>query len=230
MANYKPVLLIIAFSLVLTAALAFVLTQNSAPQELELITEVDTPELIAPLTPEELQVTDPTMTNEKNPIAVFATTQGVVEIELYTDIMPITAGNFAKLVKEGFYDGIKFHRIIDNFMIQGGDPLTKNDTALSAWGTGGPGYAIKDEFSSDPRESNVRGSLSMANSGANTGGSQFFLNTVDNLRLDNKHPVFGRVVKGMDIVDKISKVATGEGDRPVEAVVIESATLVEEPS
>lgn len=98
---------------------------------------------------------------------------------------------------------------------------------MAQWGTGGPGYSMADEFSADPREVNARGTISMANSGPNTGGSQFFLNTVDNNFLDNKHPVFGRIVKGLEVVDEISKVETNEMDRPVEAVVIESAVIVQ---
>lgn len=228
MANYKPVLIIVGFSLLLTAGLALLMAGEQKPeQELELISEENTPELTAPLAPEELEVTQPANTNTMNPIAVLTTNKGVIEIELYKDIMPITAGNFEKLVREGYYDGIKFHRVIDGFMVQGGDPLTKDDAQAASWGTGGPGYAIADEFSADPREVNARGTISMANSGANTGGSQFFLNTVDNNFLDNKHPVFGRIVKGLDIVDAISKVATNDMDRPLEAVMIESAEIVE---
>lgn len=224
MANYKPVLIIIGLSLALTAGLAVLLTRDYTP-ELELVTNEDTPELTAPLVPEELEITNPEPTNTMNPIAVITTNYGVVEIELYKDIMPITASNFEKLVSEGYYNGVKFHRIIDGFMIQGGDPLTKDDTQMNRWGTGGPGYAIQDEFSADERETNVRGTISMANSGPNTGGSQFFINTVDNLFLDNKHAVFGRVVSGLDIVDTISKVATNEMDRPLEPVVIEKAEI-----
>jgi len=111
-------------------------------------------------------------------------------------------------------------------MIQGGDPLTKDDKMMDRWGTGGPGYSIQDEFAQDPRQTNTRGSLSMANSGPNTGGSQFFINTVDNLFLNGKHPVFGRVTKGMDVVDAISKVPRNSSDRPLDAVVIEKAVIV----
>ena len=224
MANIKQVAIIIGLSLALVGGLAWWGAQSNTP-ELELVTEPETPTLEAPLSPEELEVTNPDNINSMNPVVEMTTSKGVIEIELYKDVMPITAGNFEKLVREGFYDGIKFHRVIDGFMIQGGDPLTKDDTQMARWGTGGPGYAIKDEFVNDERISNVRGTLSMANSGPNTGGSQFFLNTVDNLYLDSKHPVFGRVVKGMDIVDTISGIPTGPGDRPVEAVVITKAVI-----
>ena len=165
-----------------------------------------------------------------NPVATFQTTQGTFKIELFQDTMPITAGNFVKLAREGYYDGIKFHRVISGFMIQGGDPLTKDDSKRNMWGTGGPGYAIEDEFVDGL--SNVRGTISMANSGPNSGGSQFFINLVDNSFLDfnkppmqSKHPVFGKVVDGMDVVDTIAGVTTRPGDQPVEDVVIEKVTI-----
>ncbi len=149
--------------------------------------------------------------------------------------MPITTANFVKLAEEGFYNGIKFHRIIDGFMIQAGDPNTKGDNTLS-YGSGGPGYTIQDEFVEGELLTNTRGTIAMANTGQpNSGGSQFFINTVDNKPLDwndtiapqSKHPVFGRVVNGMDIVDAISQVETGPRDLPVEPVIIESVTIVE---
>ncbi len=147
----------------------------------------------------------------QNPIVVLETEKGDIKIELFMDKTPITAGNFKKLVEEGFYDGIKFHRVIENFMVQAGDPLTKDPTKEALWGTGGPGYTIKDEFVKGL--SNVKGTISMANTGApNSGGSQFFINTVDNTYLDfdkppfeSKHPVFGRVIEGMDVVLSIQK-------------------------
>ncbi len=150
------------------------------------------------------------------------TNQGDIVIELYGS-MPITAGNFEKLVGEGFYDGVIFHRIIDNFMIQGGDP--------TGTGSGGPGYEIKDEFVKG--SSNLRYTVSMANSGPNSGGSQFFINLVDNTFLDwdkeplqSKHPVFGKVVEGMDVVDKIARVDKDSQDRPLEDVKIVKATVI----
>lgn len=171
-----------------------------------------------------------TPATDENTIVTMQTNKGDVTIELFTKDMPITAGNFLKLAQEDFYDGVKFHRVIDGFMIQGGDPLSKDDGMQARWGTGGPGYAIEDEFV--PGFSNVRGTLSMANSGPNTGGSQFFINTVDNVMLDydkqpltSKHPVFGRVIEGMEVVDAISNVATGLRDVPVEPVVIEDIVV-----
>ncbi len=155
-------------------------------------------------------------------IVVLETNYGNIEIELYND-MPITAGNFKKLVEEGFYDGIIFHRVIKNFMIQGGDP--------TGTGGGGPGYKIKDEFVKG--HSNVRGTIAMANSGPNSGGSQFFINLVDNVYLDwdnpqypdSKHPVFGEVVSGMEVVDAIGSVETNPQNKPLEEVKILKARI-----
>ena len=145
---------------------------------------------------------------------LLKTNMGDITIQLFED-MPITAGNFQKLVEKGFYDGTIFHRIIDGFMIQGGDP--------TGTGRGGPGYAIKDEFTRKNR--NDRGTISMANAGPNTGGSQFFINLVDNNFLDSKHPVFGKVVEGMDVVDAIGKAKTGAMDKPIKEIKIESAKV-----
>ncbi|MDP3990187.1 MAG: peptidylprolyl isomerase [archaeon] len=158
-----------------------------------------------------------------NRTAVFETNQGIIKIELFEETMPITTGNFIKLAEDGFYDGIKFHRIIRNFMIQGGDPLTKKDNMKQFWGTGGPGYTIKDEFTDNNR--NDRGTISMANAGPNTGGSQFFINLVNNNFLDDKHPAFGKVTEGMNIVDKIAKVSTDSQDKPLDDVVIEKVSI-----
>ncbi len=146
------------------------------------------------------------------------TSKGEIVIELYGE-MPITAGNFEKLVKEGFYDGVIFHRVIPNFMIQGGDP--------TGTGAGGPGYNIKDEFTDSELDRNARGTISMANAGPNTGGSQFFINVVDNDYLNGKHPVFGKVVEGMDVVDEISNVPRDGNDKPLEAVIIVKADIIQ---
>ena len=165
-----------------------------------------------------------------NRIAVFDTSLGEFKIELFEDKSPITAGNFKKLAEEGFYDGTRFHRVIKNFMNQGGDPLSRDLAQSARWGTGSPGYFIKDEFIEGL--SNVRGSISMANSGPNSGGSQFFINVVDNTGLDwdkppaqSKHPVFGKVISGMDVVDAINNVETVPGDRPKEDVLINKVTI-----
>jgi peptidylprolyl isomerase len=133
--------------------------------------------------------------------------------------MPVTAGNFESLVQKGFYNGVIFHRVINGFMIQGGDP--------TGTGRSGPGYTIKDEFTANNR--NDRGTISMANAGPNTGGSQFFINLVNNNFLDTKHPVFGKVIEGMDVVDTIAKVQTNGqagGNRPLQNVTIIRAVMV----
>ncbi|MCL4307619.1 MAG: peptidylprolyl isomerase [Candidatus Thermoplasmatota archaeon] len=148
-------------------------------------------------------------------IVKLETTMGDIRLEINDREMPITGGNFLKLVKSGLYNGTIFHRVIPDFMIQGGDP--KGD------GTGGPGYVIKDEFTKSNR--NSRGTISMANAGPNTGGSQFFINTVNNNYLDTKHPVFGKVVSGMEVVDAISKVPTDRNDRPRTPVRINRASV-----
>lgn len=148
------------------------------------------------------------------------TNKGIIELELFTDLKPKTTENFIKLAREGYYDGVKFHRVIKGFMIQGGDPLTKDDSMMNAWGTGGPGYTFADEIGSE--NSNARGTISMANAGPNTNGSQFFINVNDNNFLDSKHTAFGKVVGGMDVVEAIENVQVGPSDRPVEAVFIES--------
>lgn len=147
---------------------------------------------------------------------LLETTMGELTIELLDETMPITAGNFRKLVAQGFYDGTIFHRVIADFMVQGGDP--------KGTGFGGPGYTIRDELPADNR--NARGTIAMANSGPNTGGSQFFLNVVDNNRLDRKHPAFGRVVRGMDVVDAISRTPTDGEDRPRTKVSIRKASVL----
>lgn len=158
-----------------------------------------------------------------NRIATFNTNLGTFKIKLYEDTMPITTKNFIDLAEKGYYDGTRFHRVIPNFMVQGGDPLTKDNSKQAMWGTGGPGYNIKDEFTANNR--NNRGTISMANAGPNTGGSQFFVNVVNNNFLDGKHPVFGEVVDGMEIVDKIVKVPTTGPDRPVQDVVINKVVI-----
>lgn len=184
-----------------------------------------------PLTAEQLAAYQVIMTNENNPVATFNTNLGVFTLELFEDTMPVTAGNFIKLAEEGFYSGMKFHRVIDGFMIQGGDPNTKTDEFLT-YGTGGPGYSIPDEHIAGEYLSNVRGTISMANSGPNSGGSQFFINVANNTNLDfdkvplsSKHPVFGRVVSGMEVVDGITAVKTNDRDLPLEHVIIESVTI-----
>jgi peptidylprolyl isomerase len=154
--------------------------------------------------------------------ATLRTSKGDITIEL-SAATPNTTANFAKLAGEGYYSGTKFHRVIAGFMIQGGDPLTKDDAMSARWGTGGPGYTFADEIV--PGNRNAAGTIAMANAGPNTNGSQFFINVADNSFLDAKHTVFGRVVAGMDVVTAIEHAPTGAGDRPQEPVVINSVEV-----
>lgn len=155
--------------------------------------------------------------------ATLHTNKGDITIEFFDTDAPKTVANFIKLAGDKFYDGTKFHRVIKGFMIQGGDPLTKDDTKMALWGTGDPGYKFADELG--PKNKNDIGTISMANSGPNTNGSQFFINVAANNFLDSKHAVFGKVVSGMDVVTKIENTPTNTGDRPVTAVIINSITL-----
>jgi cyclophilin family peptidyl-prolyl cis-trans isomerase len=147
--------------------------------------------------------------------ATIQTNHGAIEVELFDDDAPKTVENFTKLARDGFYDGVVFHRVIPDFMIQGGDP--------TGTGSGGPGYQFDDEANDRPV---VRGALAMANAGPNTNGSQFFIVTAEACPwLDGKHTVFGQVTSGMDVVDTIERVDTGPGDRPREDVRMESVTV-----
>lgn len=155
--------------------------------------------------------------------ATMYTSKGAIVIELFETQTPNTVANFAKLAKEGFYNGTKFHRVISGFMIQGGDPLTKDDTKMPLWGTGDPGYKFADEITG--ANNNLEGTISMANSGPNTNGSQFFINCNDNIFLNEKHTVFGKVIEGMDVVTAIEMAPTNAADRPVEAISIERVEI-----
>jgi cyclophilin family peptidyl-prolyl cis-trans isomerase len=169
-----------------------------------------------------------------NPTARLETSLGNIDVELFTDKMPITAGNFVKLAKAGFYDGLHFHRVIDGFMLQFGCPHSRDPKSARA-GTGdGPDGPLRDEHPPDAKLSNEPGTLSMANTGRpNTGSCQFFVNTVHNAYLDwfspgaSKHPVFGRVISGMDVVRAIEKTKTDGDDRPVTPVRMNKVTVTE---
>ena len=157
---------------------------------------------------------------------MMKTSKGDVTIELFTDTMPITAGNFLKLIDDGYYNGLHFHRVIKGFMLQGGCPHSRDPNSPRC-GTGDPGYKIADEHLPGAKFSNEIGTLSMANAGPNSGGSQFFINTVHNAFLDwwdtrtpSAHPVFGKVVSGMDVVTAIETTPTGFQDRPRDPVQI----------
>ncbi|NOR16088.1 peptidylprolyl isomerase [candidate division WOR-3 bacterium] len=152
-----------------------------------------------------------------NKILEFNTNKGNFKIELYVDKAPVTTGNFIKLVDEGFYNDLIFHRVIPNFMVQCGCP--------HGTGRGGPGYTIRDEFHPDLKHDS-KGMLSMANAGPNTGGSQFFITVAPTPWLDGKHSIFGKVIDGMEVVDSISKVEKDRNDKPLQNVVVNSIKIV----
>lgn len=156
--------------------------------------------------------------------AKISTSMGTIEIEFTAKTAPNTVANFVKLSGEKFYDNVKFHRVIKGFMIQTGDPLSKDATKQAYWGTGGPGYKFADELSG--RETYKQGTVAMANSGPNTNGSQFFIVTAVDSGLPPSYTVFGKVTKGMDVALKIENVNTDQSDRPFENVTINSVTLV----
>lgn len=166
----------------------------------------------------------PTTNPKKVMTATLQTNMGTITIEFYGDKAPQTVANFAKLAGQGYYDGTKFHRIIKGFMDQAGDPLTKDDSKQAQWGTGGPGYTIPDEI--DKSLTNTAGTVAMANTGRpNSGGSQFFINAVDNHFLDGNYTVFGKVTSGMDVVTAINNVKTDGNDRPLTPVILQKVTV-----
>lgn len=152
----------------------------------------------------------------KNRVARFETSKGTFKVELFESKAPLTTKNFIDLATKGFYDGVIFHRVIDGFMIQGGDP--------TGTGRGGPGYNIPDEFHADLKHDSP-GIISMANAGPNTGGSQFFITLGPTPHLNKRHAVFGKVIEGLDVVKAIGKSATGPGDRPLDDVVMTKVTI-----
>lgn len=154
-----------------------------------------------------------------NPTVTIETNHGTITAEMFSDVAPKTADNFIELAKKGYYDGIVFHRVIPGFMIQGGCP--------EGTGTGGPGYDIPDEFAPGLAHTDS-GTFSMANSGPNTGGSQFFITLAATPWLDGKHAIFGKVTEGLDVVLAIGKLKTGAGDRPVDEVIMEKVTVSED--
>ncbi len=178
-------------------------TTQSMPYEANNTNDADTPDAAA---------------TSSSVTAVMQTNLGDITLELDAAHAPNTVANFVNLARSGFYNEIKFHRVIAGFMIQAGDPLSKDDSMMQRWGTGGPGYTFPDEIHAENH--NVVGTISMANAGPDTNGSQFFINVADNNFLDTKHTVFGRVVDGMDVVRAIAATETGPNDRPVSAVII----------
>jgi cyclophilin family peptidyl-prolyl cis-trans isomerase len=169
-----------------------------------------------------------------NPTATFETSLGTFTAEIYQDKMPVTAGNFVKLAKMGFYDGLHFHRVIKGFMIQFGCEFSKDANSPRAGTGSSPLGRLQDEHPADAKISNEPGTLSMANTGApNSGGAQFFINTVHNAYLDwfspgpSKHPVFGKIISGLDVVKQIETTPTASGDRPKTPVKMIKVTVTE---
>jgi len=159
-----------------------------------------------------------------NEVAVITTSEGVMVVEFYPDVAPNHVANFKKLARSGFYDGTAFHRVIPGFMIQGGDPNTKNDSTKDTWGMGGPGYTINAEFNA---KHHARGILSMARtSDPNSAGSQFFICHADAGQLDGQYTVFGNLIKGFDVLDKIATTPTEPPDRPVKRINVDSIKIV----
>ncbi len=162
--------------------------------------------------------------NTSNEVAVIKTSEGDMVAEFWPDVAPKTVENFKKLARQGFYDGTAFHRIIKGFMIQGGDPLTKDESKRASWGTGDPGYKIAAEFN---EKSHTRGVLSMARSNdPNSAGSQFFICHGHPTFLDRQYTAFGKLIKGDEVLEKIATTKTGPGDRPLKRINVESITIV----
>lgn len=220
---------IILSGTVAIAAIIFAVASNQKNQEEARETEINSKQEIRENASVEANDADntssaaPALDSEYQKImnATMKTSLGEIKIELYGDKTPITAGNFAKLAEAGFYDGVKFHRVISGFMIQGGDPLTKDDAQKELWGTGGPGYKFNDE----PFEGQyARGTIAMANSGPNTNGSQFFIMHAD-YPLPPQYVIFGKVLEGMETVDAIAALETDARDCPLNPPVIESVNI-----
>lgn len=205
---------------VLLMALSFILLTSCGKTPEEEISQVfqdGPPETVTPTTMEAFDQTAPPEAGDQ--IAVIETNMGTIKIRLFPTKVPKTVENFVGLIGKGYYDGIIFHRVIPDFMIQGGDPLGNGTGGESLWGG-----KFEDEF--HPNLKNIRGALSMANSGPNTNGSQFFIvQAAATPWLDGMHSVFGQVYEGMDVVDAIAKVERGPGDKPVEDVVMEKVTV-----
>lgn len=174
---------------------------------------------LEPVTLSKESITTPTLNTTSMTTATITTNKGIITLELFTERAPKTVENFKKLANEGFYNGTRFHRVIKGFMVQGGDPLSKDVSNQNRWGTGGPGYQFADEITSENK--NDIGTISMANAGPNTNGSQFFINVANNNFLDTKHTVFGRVISGMETVTAIENTGIGVADRPLEDMIVE---------
>lgn len=214
----RALITIVIASAVLFGAVLFLRAPSRTPSD-SLPQENPEAQTPSPVTPTSMNI---------QPIAQkvtvsLNTNKGLICLELDGTRAPLTVGNFVSLAQKGFYDGTTFHRVIPDFMIQGGDPLSKDVSQRARHGTGGPGYTFPDEVT---KERIVRGSVAMANAGPNTNGSQFFIVTAEATpHLDGKHTNFGMVISGMDVIQAISQVETDARDNPVQPVVIETVTV-----
>ncbi len=234
----KNILILIASLIVVLLAYSYISNKNERAQNAIPLSGEGTEQEMSSTSEEGVMQTSVETTNglanlqaqttlhkdNKNMNVTFKTNKGNIVIELFDSKVPNTTANFRKLAESGFYDGVKFHRVIKGFMIQSGDPFTKDDSKQALWGQGGPDYTFDDEIT--PSNRNDVGTISMANRGPNTNGSQFFINTNDNnLSLNSKHTVFGKVVGGMDIVTAIENSKTDAYDRPVTPIIIEKVSF-----
>lgn len=219
----KNNLIILAATLAIIAGVFYLLNSGGRPQNARDTAEEEKPAQNVSVVVEDASAGRPQINSDYQKImnATIKTSLGEIKIGLNGDKTPVTAGNFAKLAESGFYDGVKFHRVISGFMIQTGDPLTKDDSQKQLWGTGGPGYKFNDE----PFEGEyTRGTIAMANSGANTNGSQFFIMHQD-YPLPPQYVIFGKVTEGMETVDAIAALETDANDCPLDPPVIESIII-----
>jgi peptidylprolyl isomerase len=223
----KNVIISIIIALLLASGLWYLVKNNSNQNPLSITQNQPSDNIVATTSDATSTINqvinNKEVNNKKSMNAILHTNLGDITIKLNPETTPKTVENFTKLAQSGFYDGTKFHRVIKDFMNQGGDPLSKDDSQIARWGTGGPGYQFADEITGN--NNNGIGSIAMANAGPNTNGSQFFINVTDNSFLNTKHTVFGNVAEGMDVVTAINNVQTGANDRPVEAVIIKSISI-----
>lgn len=226
----KNTIIVVAVLVVIVGALVF--WGKSGKEVVVGVPVIPSASPLSTVQPPAIVSSMPTITPEIKEInqkvnVTLETSMGNIGLELDGTVAPLTVGNFVSLAKSGFYDGTTFHRVINNppFMIQGGDPLSKDPANRAMMGTGGPGYQFKDEFNANKL---VRGSLAMANSGPNTNGSQFFIVTAASTPwLDGKHTNFGKVTSGMDVIDKISAVECDGNDNPLVPVVVKKVLVTE---
>ncbi len=223
----KKVIIIVIGILITVGVGVFTYRQLFVPLKYVVAPSENTPKTTDTTTNTETKLISNLDNTKKVMNITLHTNKGNITIEFFETQAPNTVANFIKLAKAGFYDGIKFHRVIKSFMIQGGDPLTKDDSKMALWGTGDPGYKFADEIDASSqlyKTGYKRGIVAMANSGPNTNGSQFFIMHQD-YPLPPSYTIFGKVTAGQDVVDAIATTSVGPGDRPISPVVINSVSL-----